>query len=131
MMKLKATIFALFLAVMAASSAFAAIRHVDAAGSNTFLIDHDGAGPQLIGDPNTCLILGAPCLTIAYAHSVADQWDTILLAAGAYTESGVDITKDYITVSGPIALGPAPGARTACDASEACITGTGLVVAIF
>ncbi|NQV72454.1 hypothetical protein HQ496_04975 [bacterium] len=124
MMKIKATVFALFLTAITVSSAFAATRHVAPGGSDL------GA--------NTCLVIGSPCATIAYAHSVADQGDTILLAVGTYAGvAATDITKDFITVSGPVALTgvkPGVGPRTAAMGAaclpgvEACITGTGLYV---
>jgi len=123
MMKIKATVFALVLTAITVSSAFAATRHVAQGGA----------------DAGTCLLIGSPCATIAYAHSVADQGDTILLAFGTYAGvAATDITKDFITISGPVALAtvkPGSGApRTAlmgaaCNpAVEACITGTGLYV---
>jgi hypothetical protein len=136
MMKIKATVFALLLTVMAASSALAATRHVAPGGSATFLAAH-GPSPLAIGDPNNCKYIADPCPFIAYAHGVADQGDTILLAVGAYPGvAATDITKDFITISGPITLTgvpPATGIRVgnllgACGAPEACIVGTGSYV---
>ncbi|MDA1028238.1 MAG: hypothetical protein O3B41_04190 [Bacteroidetes bacterium] len=121
MMKIKATVCAFLLTVFAAMSASASIRYVAPAGV----------------DAGTCLLIGSPCATISFAHSVADQGDTILLAIGLYPGvAATDITKDFITISGPVALAAVPpntGVRIAalgtCNpAIEACITGTGLYV---
>ncbi len=99
----------LFFAVLATSSAFAAIRYVD---------DTGGAD---VGD---CLAPGSPCLTITYALSVADQGDTIEVAAGDYPEDEIDITLDFITIEGPLPASD-PTARTSyaagCHVAEACV----------
>jgi uncharacterized repeat protein (TIGR01451 family) len=128
-MKFKVTTMAVVLMLISASASFAAIRYVDDTGSDTYTLDPDGAGPLTIGDPNSCLISGDPCATIAHALSEADQGDTITLALGTYTEGAIDITKSYVTIQGPNA-GAGFGGRSVfgagpCDAAEACVVGTG------
>lgn len=126
----------LSLFVFTAGSALAADRYVDDAGSDTFTIDPDGAGPLTIGDPNTCLLSTDPCATIAYALSVADQGDTIQLFPGTYNEGEIDIDENFITIQGPDAAVAAiavttatfevdPAARTVGNADEAIIDLTG------
>lgn len=118
-MKFKVTTLALLLTAVTASISLGAIRYVDDTGGV---------------DAGTCLLIGSPCATISYALSVADQGDTIQVAAGVYTPvAGIAITLDYITVKGPNAGVSAVGRNTnytdgplACDVLEACIIGTGL-----
>ena len=100
-MKTKFTVLAFLLTLFAAGTSFAATRYVDDAGSNTYTLDPDGAGPLNIGDPNSCLISGDPCATITYAHSVADPGDTIEVDDGTYTEGTILITKSFISLVGP------------------------------
>ncbi len=82
-MKLRFFTTAVLLITFAVSSAFAADRDVDPSGG---------------ADVGDCT--GAPCATIAYALSVADPGDTIVLAADTYTEGMIDITLDFLTIRG-------------------------------
>ena len=82
-MKSKITTFALVLVTMAASTAMAADRHATPGGLTS----------------GSCLTVGTAC-TVAYALSVADPGDTIILGNGAYYEGELDITKDFVTIQG-------------------------------
>jgi len=136
-MKTKFTILTfLTLFLFTAGSVSAADRYVDDTGSNTYTVDPDGAGPLVIGDPNSCLIATDPCATIVYALSVADQGDTIQLFPGTYNEGEIDIDENFITIQGPdpaVAVLAAttatfevdPAARTVGNADEAIIDLTG------
>ncbi len=110
-MKFKVTIFALLLAVFATSSALAATRHAAPGGS-------------VVAD---CLDIGTPC-TIERALAVADQGDTILLATGTYTEGELVIDKEFLTITGPLALAgvkPRAGGRpNATSDPLVCVFGT-------
>jgi len=119
-MKIKATVFALFLTVVAAHSAFGAIRYVKAAGG------------AIVGD---CLTVPTAC-TLTYALTVYLQGDTIEMELGAYSHPPFDINKDFVTLTGPPTLDAIPpytGARSAtvgtCDPTkDVCLTGTGAYV---
>ena len=123
-MKTRTTILStLLLLLFTASSSLAAIRYVD---------------PAAGADGGTCLTSAAPCATIAWALSVADQGDTIQLFPGTYAEGEITISLDFITIQGPTAaliaaetLGTTPtfevdpALRTAGDGNEAIIDLTG------
>ncbi len=123
-MRLKAILVTVLFAILATSTVFAATRFVNPAIG----VDGDdclgaGMGPGA----------GTACATIAFARSVADQGDTILLAIGTYPEGEIDITLSFITISGPLdftdisPVKPGAGVRMdlsplTCDPTvEACI----------
>jgi len=126
-MKFKVTTMAVVLMAITASVSMAAIRYVDPAGS-------DGAGfvYGVTAGANDCLTGGgSSCATIWQALAVADQGDTILLAASLtpYAEGEIVIDKKFITISGPVGWAvvmPGTGGRlTECAGSEACIDASG------
>ena len=84
-MKLKTTILtAALLLLLSVSTSVAADRDV---------VDTGGA------TSGTCISPDSAC-TLTYALSVADPGDTIVLAAGTYTEGMINITLDFLTIRG-------------------------------
>jgi hypothetical protein len=61
------------------------------------------AGPRYVAttgnDDGNCLSAGSPCATIRYALAVAVDGDVIEVAAGTYTEPGLEVGKD-VTIRG-------------------------------
>jgi len=106
-MKIKATIFALFLAVSAVTSATAADVFVKSTGP--------------FGDCST--LINACELTQALLDGVGvNPGDTIIIVKGSHTFGPLVINKDFITIKGEAVL----AAQTICaPATDACLTASG------
>lgn len=88
-MKLYSFLTALVALALATTTSMAAERYVDNIGGSTDVA-------------NNCLSAVPACATVAHALAQADPGDTIkILSTGVYAESGILITKDFITIQGP------------------------------
>jgi len=108
-MKIKNLLFAAILcAAFGATSALAAEWYVAPAPAGN--------------DGNTCTS-GNPCATVQHVIGIASPGDTINIASGTYTEGGVAINLDFLTIKGPNAGTPGFGARGAEAIFDASVGG--------